>query len=228
MKWKRRLKSVRLVAPLFLASIVMWPAQATQNLPAPGTYVLPRIYKVPRTSLLDTRGEHVWTDERMLGGLTLLGFFYSHCEDANGCPVSWSVFENVRDAAKNDPILSKCLRLMFISLDPERDTPKVLSLLENDENRRAEGIPWSFLTGASESSLSQFIRTMGQDIGYGFDAGGSRTGEIQHMLKVFLVDPEGWVREIYSIGFLTPEAVLNDARTIAIINSDPHARTEVR
>ena len=57
---------------------------------------------------------------------------------------------------------------------------------------------------------------MGQDVGHEIDDAGRRTGVVDHMLKVFLIDPEGWVREIYSTAFLTPESLLNDARTIAM------------
>jgi hypothetical protein len=59
-------------------------------------------------------------------------------------------------------------------------------------------------------------KRQGQDLGYESDAAGRRTGAINHMLKVFLIDPEGWVREIYSTAFLTPENLLNDARTLAL------------
>ena len=34
------------------------------------------------------------------------------------------------------------------------------------------------------------------------------------MLKVFLIDPAGFVREIYSSTFLHPETVLNDVETL--------------
>ena len=34
------------------------------------------------------------------------------------------------------------------------------------------------------------------------------------MLKVFLVDRAGFIRNVYSAGFLVPELVLNDIRTV--------------
>jgi protein SCO1 len=218
-------RSARLAA-LFVAALSMTAAQATQNLPAPGTYALPRIQQTPRASLLDATGAPVAIEEKTRGALTLLSFFYAHCEDAAGCPVAWSVFESVREAAGRDPLLAGRLRLVFVSLDPQRDTPAVLRLLEKSENGADGAVPWSFLTSASESSLAPFTRAMGQDIGYEVDADGRRTGALQHMLKVFLIDPNGWVREIYSVGFLTPEAALTDARTLAL--SDPGPRTEPR
>ena len=38
--------------------------------------------------------------------------------------------------------------------------------------------------------------------------------ELSHVLKVFLVDGRGWVREIYSTSFLVPRVVVNDIRTL--------------
>jgi hypothetical protein len=34
------------------------------------------------------------------------------------------------------------------------------------------------------------------------------------VLKVFLVDEGGWIRNVYSAGFLVPEVVVNDLRTV--------------
>ena len=41
------------------------------------------------------------------------------------------------------------------------------------------------------------------------------TEEFAHSLKVFLIDPEGGVREIYSTGYLMPRMIVNDIRTLA-------------
>ena len=41
------------------------------------------------------------------------------------------------------------------------------------------------------------------------------TEEFTHTLKVFLIDPEGRVREIYSTGYLMPRMIVNDIRTLA-------------
>ncbi len=36
------------------------------------------------------------------------------------------------------------------------------------------------------------------------------------MLKVFLLDRGGFIRNVYSAGFLVPELVLNDIRTLTL------------
>jgi protein SCO1/2 len=37
---------------------------------------------------------------------------------------------------------------------------------------------------------------------------------LQHMLKVYLIDSQGKVREIYSTSFLQPAVLLNDIKTV--------------
>lgn len=220
-------KGARAPFVALLATALVWSALAMRadaaeaayatisTLPPPGTYVLQRIQRVPNARLLDVEGRPVGLAAHVTGAVTALGFFYGHCEDAAGCPVAWSTFEEARKAAAADPLLANRLRLVFVSLDPARDTPAVLRLLASAEADRAAP-PWIFLTGKSEEEIAPLLRAMGQDLGYERDAAGRRTGAINHMLKVFLIDPEGWVREIYSTAFLTPDNLLNDARTLAL------------
>lgn len=226
-KMRRYSKGGRAPFVALLAMALAWSALAMRahaaeaayatitNLPAPGTYALQHIQRVPSAQLLDSEGRPVGLSAHVTGAVTALGFFYGHCEDAAGCPVAWSTFEEARKAAAADPLLANRLRLVFVSLDPARDTPAVLRLLESAESDRAAP-PWIFLTGRSEEEIAPLLRAMGQDLGYEHDADGRRTGAINHMLKVFLIDPEGWVREIYSTAFLTPENLLNDARTLVL------------
>ena len=43
---------------------------------------------------------------------------------------------------------------------------------------------------------------------------GTWTGLYRHVLKVFLLDGQNRVRNVYSTGFLNPPLVLNDVRTL--------------
>lgn len=197
------------------------------NLPAPGTYVLHRIQRVPEAHLLDADGKPAPLSSFTRGAVTVLGFFYGHCADPAGCPAAWSAFEAVKEEASKDTLLEAKLRLVFITLDPAHDTPSVMRLLQRAENTNASA-PWAFLTSASNAELTPLLGAMGQDIAFETDAAGRRTGVINHMLKIFLIDPEGWVREIYTTAFLTPESLLNDARTLALKYPDASNRGKAR
>jgi protein SCO1 len=196
------------------------------RLPSPGTYTLQRIQRVPQAELLNARGQLAPLSAVTRGAVTALGFFYGHCSDPAGCPVAWSTFEAARREANADTLLRTRLRLVFVSLDPAHDTPNVLRLLQSGEADADVAIPWHFLTAGSYGELTPLLRAMGQEISFEIDAAGQKTGVINHLLKVFLIDPDGWVREIYTTAFLTPESLLNDARTLAAAH--PEASNETR
>jgi protein SCO1/2 len=218
---RRKLARVASVLTLAFAAASAFAMEPTAlSLPAPGSYVLRPIQRMPEASLLDSKGKPAALSAFTRGAVTALGFFYSRCADPLGCPVAWSTFEQARKQAEADPLLKGRLRLVFVSLDPARDTPSVMRMLETEE--KGGDVPWVFLTGASEAQMTPLLAAMGQDVAYETGRAGKRTGVIHHMLKVFLIDPEGWVREIYSAAFLTPDALLNDARTLAL--EFPHAR----
>jgi protein SCO1 len=214
---RRRTFAGGALAPLAFAALfaLCGSAALAAKLPKPGSYALARIQRAPEAELLDAEGRRMRLSSVTNGAVTALAFFYSHCQDPAGCPVAWSAFEAARKDAGEDPLLNGRLRLVFVSLDPERDSPSVLKLLQESEGREA-GVPWTFLTAPSRGGLAPLLQAMGQDVAPDVDAAGARTGALNHMLKVFLIDPEGWTREIYSAAFLTPENLLNDARTLAL------------
>ena len=57
-------------------------------------------------------------------------------------------------------------------------------------------------------------RRVGQDRTPVLDERGRFTGLYRHVLKVFLVDAAGDVRNVYSAGFLVPEVIINDIKTL--------------
>ncbi len=214
------------VAATLLVTALLAPSRAetAATLPEPGTYILHRIQSVPETALLNELAEPVKTSQYTRGAVTALAFFYGQCADPAGCPVAWSVFEAARQEASLDPLLATRLRLLFVSLDPQRDKPATMRFFAENEKGQDSDAPWFFLTGASEREIRPFLRAMGQDVAFATDDAGKRTGAVDHMLKVFLIDPDGWVREIYSTAFLTPESLLNDARTLALAFPQANSR----
>ena len=45
--------------------------------------------------------------------------------------------------------------------------------------------------------------------------------ELLHVLKLFLIDRHGWVREIYTTSYLAPQVVINDIRTLLLEDAVP-------
>jgi protein SCO1/2 len=184
--------------------------------PAPGTYTLHRIMAAPDGEVLGLDGRPQRLSRFTRERITLLGLIYTTCVDPDGCPLTTRVFDAVRHAVGETPGLRGKVRLVSLSFDPERDTPAAMRAYAG---RRAtdggDDVPWSFLTTRSARALLPLVDGFGQDIRTATDLVNGRR-ELSHVLKVFLIDRAGFVREIYSSMFLHPRTVLNDIETLLL------------
>ena len=180
--------------------------------PAPGTYVLHHIKPAPEGTVLAVDGRAAPLSRYTHGSITLLGFIYTTCSDPDGCPLAYRVFDALKETIGARPDLHGKVRFVTLSFDPARDTPEVM---QNYAGSRAvekgNGLRWYFLTTRSARELLPLVEGLGQDVRV------TRNGrELSHVLKVFLIDRGGDVREIYSSQFLHPEVVLNDIQTLLL------------
>jgi protein SCO1 len=187
--------------------------------PAPGTYVLHRIMRAPDGQVLtvDGRGETLagLTRDR----ITLLGFIYTSCMDPEGCPLAYRVFARLKDQIRAMPALRDEVQLVSLSFDPERDTPSVMKRYAGRPQDEG-GVRWLFLTTRSVHELMPLVEGFGQDVRYSLDRStGEAVRQLAHVLKVFLIDRDGYVREIYTSTFLHPQSVLADIQTLMM---EPH------
>jgi protein SCO1/2 len=204
------------VAAGLLAAAPVNSSEAAYGIPPPpGSYKLDHIQRVPQAVVLEGTRVPRPLSRYTKGAVTLLGFFYSSCADPNGCPLAWDVFETVRKEILAHPPLHEHVRLVFVSLDPKHDTPDVLSGFARRYAESRQIVPWHFLTTYSYFFLNPLLRDMGEEISRN-DGGQVSGGTINHLLKVFLLDKDGWVREIYSNQSLDPAAILGDIETLAL------------
>ena len=188
------------------------PVQADFVPPAPGTYTLQRIMRAPTGSVIGSDGRRQRLGDVTTGKVTLLAFVYTACTDAWGCPLAYRVFDAVADAVERSPALRPRVRLVTLSFDPAHDTPAEMRRYAGDQASR--GIEWRFLTTRSERSLVPLLEGFGQDVRVEADGNGHGRRRLAHVLKVFLIDGRGMVREIYTTAYLYPEVVLADVETI--------------
>jgi cytochrome c peroxidase/protein SCO1/2 len=149
-------------------------------------------------------------------GITLLGFIYTSCADPEGCPLAYRVFDVLRQSLGERPDLRGQVRLVTLSFDPAHDTPAVMRRYAGsrvvDDGR---GVRWYFLTTRSARTLKPLLDGFGQDLRITVDrSSGQPRRDVTHVLKVFLIDAGGFVREIYNSTFLHPRTVLNDIETL--------------
>ncbi len=179
--------------------------------PAPGTYELPVIQKVSPLVLRDAAGRRVSTQAIMAGKVAVVSFIYTACPDRLGCPLASLTLRELQSRLRDEG-LQRAAVLVSISLDPGRDSPAQLAKYSRVYD--ADPAIWRFLTAPSERALERALESYGQDRAPVYDEGGRFTGRYRHVLKVFLVDRDGQVRNIYSAGFLVPELIVNDIKTV--------------
>lgn len=182
-------------------------------LPEPGSYALPPIARVPDAELLGVDGEPAPLLDLGTGQVAFVSFVYTHCADGGGCPLALATLQRLDRLVEADPDLRGRVRLVTVSFDPARDTPAVMGALR--ERMRPAG-DWRFRTAAGPDALAPVLASFGQDARMLVDGQGRATGVLRHLLKVFLVDATGAVRNIYSADFLSAELLAVDARTVLL------------
>ena len=178
---------------------------------AAGTYDLPVITRVSPVVLIDAAGRRVNTASLMHGKVAVVSFIYTACSDRLGCPLAGMALKELQALLRREGLQDQAV-LLSISLDPERDTPKQLA--KYGRVFGAEPSFWHLLTAPSQQVLNTALKSYGQDRAKVYDEDGRFTGRYRHVLKVFLVDREGQVRNIYSAGSLVPQVMVNDIKTV--------------
>ena len=179
-----------------------------------GTYTLPPLSVAANGRVIDENGKQFDLHELYKGKYTLLSFMYSNCKDVNGCPLSSYVFYKIKAAMNKDPELADKLQLASLSFDPENDSPEVMKLYGNNFKYAGNQGEWRFLTTQSLKHLSPILQDYGQDIQREMSVNGDQQENISHILRVFLIDPKLNIRNIYSVGFLHPDLLINDLKTL--------------
>jgi len=183
--------------------------------PVPGTYQLPTIRAAADGDVLDASGEALRLRDLTRGRVTVMSFIYTRCGDAKACPYAMGVLKQLHLRSADDPALASGLRLISMSFDPEADTPQRLadySVIARTESPAAE---WKFLTTASPEKLKPILDAYGQVVDRKQNTN-DPTGPLNHTLRVFLIDREGRIRNIYSSGTLDLRLVLADVRTLML------------
>lgn len=179
--------------------------------PAAGSYELPAVKRVAGFVLKDSTGRAVDTERVTAGKVAVVSFIYTACPERLGCPLASLALQNLQGRLK-DEALHRDVVLLSISFDPGRDSPAQLAKYARVYG--ADPAFWRFMTAPSTRVLEGVLESYGQDRAPVYDPRGRFTGRYSHVLKVFLLDRDGYIRNIYSAGFLVPDLVVNDIKTV--------------
>jgi len=196
--------------------------------PQPGSYRLPVLKPAGDGRVLDTDGEPHRLRELFQDHISVVSFIYTRCADPRACPYATGVLYQLHQISKQDPVLANNLHLVTFSFDPDHDTPEVMASFKRAYHRNDEGAPWTFLTTRSPSDLKPILDSFGQVVDRKKNPK-DLFGPFYHQVRVYLIDRQAMVRNIYSFGLLDPRLLITDVRTLLVEEkaSAESARTAV-
>ena len=182
--------------------------------PQPGSYRLPSLGAAGDGLVLDADG-HASPLDLLLGErVVLLSFIFTTCSEVNGCPLATFVLTGVQRRLLTEPELLDKVRLISLSFDPDHDTPRVMDAYGG--NFKHKDCDWRFLTTSTERTLAPLLASWDQSVHKEYDTEGNFLGSFSHLLRVFLIDHNKQIRNIYSVSFLHADTVVNDIKTILL------------
>jgi protein SCO1/2 len=167
--------------------------------------LLPEPRPIGGFSLRDDNGKP-FGPQQLRGHWTFVFFGYTHCPDI--CPDTLYRMVQVFNRLAVDPDLQKDTRMVFVSVDPQRDTPEVLH-----DYVRYFHPDFTGVTGPEEELLP-FARQFSVVYMKQAPAEGSDNYLVDHSAAILLVDPDGQLHGIFS-GVQDPGTIAADLQKIA-------------
>jgi len=184
------------------------------EVPTPGSYRLPVLQPASDGTVLGTDGAPVKLNDIMRGRVVVLSLVYTRCTDPKACMRATGALSELQRATRRHPELADKLLFLTLSFDPAHDSPEVMARYGRVSLGRGEGADWLFLTTRSEADLKPLLEAYGQRVDRRKTF--SAAGPLYHPLRVYLIDAQQQIRNIYSYGLLDPRLLLTDAQTLLI------------
>ncbi len=130
--------------------------------------------------LQDDQG-HPFGPAQLKGHWTFMFFGYTHCPDV--CPNAMAMLRSMVAQLQKTPGAMDHTRVVFVSVDPQRDTPKVLGEYVRYFNPHFIGV-----TGTPDE-LAGITHQLG--VVYHREKGGGKNYTIDHSAGMMLMNPDG-------------------------------------
>ena len=143
--------------------------------------------QVPSFKLVDQRGAP-YTSSSMLGHATVVDFVFTRC--TSSCPRLTAQMAELQKRFAKD---GSDARLVSFSVDPDNDTPAVLS--DYAARTGADPARWAFVTGPADDVIRAVVQ--GFKVSAAKIARGANDSEVTHGDWFVLVDAAGRIRGYY-------------------------------
>lgn len=189
-----------------------WSEEYDYEAPVAGSYELPVIQDASDGTVVAPDGKPVRLHQLLDGRVAILSFIYTRCSDPRACLRASSVLSELQQLSRQHPSVQDKLQLITLSFDPAYDTPEVMERYGQVFSRDEGGANWLFLTTRNHDELQPLLEAYGQRVDKRTKP--SALGPYQHTLRVYLIDSQKRIRNIYSYGLLDPRLVMADVQTL--------------
>jgi len=207
--------SLAMIIPVTAGDVLPRDREHDYDAPVPGSYNLPVIKVAADGAVIESNGEALNLRDVTRGRVTVLSFIYTRCAAPNACPYATNVMSRLHHLSLEDSALAKNMRLVSMSFDPDYDTPHRLAEYAEAMRDEKSGCEWDFATARSRADLASILNAYGQAVDKRQNPADPQ-GPLYHILRVFLIDREGRIRNIYSSGTLDVRLVLADVKTLLL------------
>lgn len=191
----------------WLDNISISSASGAPSLPSKVEGAVEPIVGTPATDfrLVNQRNEPV-SMATYAGTVVVVTFIYTRCPLPDFCPRMSTNFSSAREALAREPKVASRTSFLSVSIDPEFDTPEVLSrYAERYASDGPAGPPrWDFLTGTAEQ-----IRSLAGSYGLGYE---TDQGQIVHNLRTVVISPDGRISQVFRENDWTPDTLVDAIR----------------
>ncbi len=153
-------------------------SQDTQSFKALKVYPNPRSFS---GIYLRDHNDEAFTEARFKGHWSLVFFGYTHCPDV--CPMTLTQMQAVYK--KLDAQARQAVQFVFISVDPDRDTPEVMKNYVEYFNPEFVGV------SGEASSILSITRQLGVPFAIEDHNEGELNYNVDHSAALFVINPDG-------------------------------------
>jgi protein SCO1 len=160
------------------------------------------IARAPEFVLSDTAGNPVRLSDYR-GRVVLLAFVFTTCPGV--CPLISKQMAALQDGLRQDGLFGRKADMLSVTVDPETDTAPVLAAYAKTYGADPAG--WRFLRETPEKTkpvlkaYDEWTKLLPK-------------GELDHPARVYLIDRNGNIREIYSLAFFNERQALIDMKKL--------------
>ena len=155
------------------------------------TLLFPEDYKtLPEFSLIDENSAEV--DQSSFSGKWSMVFFgFTRCPDI--CPITLAVLRDTLNMMSGDKLTAEPFEIVFVTVDPNRDTPEVLQPYLGSFDTNVRGITGDL------TPILELTRELGIVVAYNADEDNPADYSVDHTSSILLVDPESRIRAKFNV-----------------------------